>query len=102
MKPEKSTSMNKSLGGLYRAKKTKPKSPILTGKLKLHRETFDAIEECDWADDDTITCNIAAWKNTDKRGVEYLTVQLSAPFHLHASERDGNDIFRSALLGDDE
>jgi hypothetical protein len=81
MKHDQSTQNRKSLGALYKAKKTKERSPILTGQLKLQRHTFAAIgEQFDRGDDDEVVCNIAAWENVARHGEPYLTVELSPRF----------------------
>ena len=77
MQLDKQVKQKRSLGALRKNNKTKPKSPDLTGQMKLQRHTaaaivdqfgHDAIEE--------VVCNIAAWKNQDYTG-PYLTVELS-------------------------
>jgi hypothetical protein len=70
----------RSIGALRKGKKTKPKSPDLTGQLKLQRHTASAIVK--QFDDDHLTevvCNIAGWRNHDHVGA-YLTVELSPRF----------------------
>ena len=70
----------RSLGALRKANKTKPKSPDLTGQLRLQRHTAAAIVK--QFDDDHVTevaCNVAGWKNHDHVGA-YLTVELSPRF----------------------
>jgi hypothetical protein len=70
----------RSIGALRKAKKTKPKSPDLTGQLKLQRHTASAIVK--QFDDDHLTevvCNIAGWRNHDHVGA-YLTAELSPRF----------------------
>ena len=62
-------SNQKSLGMLYPAKKTKPRSPALTGQLRLQPHTLQAlIADLENSDSDEVVCNIAAWSNFDKRG----------------------------------
>ena len=81
MKHNQPVKTRKSLGALYRAKKTKEKSPILTGHLKLQHHTFSAIsDEFDQGDGGEVVCNIAAWENVDKHGENYSTIELSPPF----------------------
>ena len=70
----------RSLGALRKTNKTKPKSPDLTGQLKLQRHTASAIVEqfsLDHAEE--VVCNIAGWRNQDHSG-SYLTVELSPRF----------------------
>jgi hypothetical protein len=69
-----------SLGALRKSNKTKPRSPDLTGQLRLQRHTAATIVR--QFDDDHVTevvCNIAGWKNHDHVGA-YLTVELSPRF----------------------
>ena len=67
----------KSLGGLRKAPKTKPKSPDLQGKMKAQRHTIETLlKQLDEADADEIVANLAGWVNQDHGG-QYLTVELS-------------------------
>jgi hypothetical protein len=89
-------SKQKSLGMLYPAKKTKPRSPELTGQLRLQPHTLQAlIADLENSDSDEVVCNIAAWLNCDKRGRQYITVELSPSFKLRTERRNANifDIF---------
>jgi hypothetical protein len=54
----------------------KPKSPDLTGQMKLQRHTAAAVEQFSHDDIEEVVCNIAGWKNQDHNG-PYLTVELS-------------------------
>ena len=74
---DKPIKQKRSLGALRKANKTKPKSPDLTGQMKLQRHTAAAIVE-QFTHDDTeeVVCNIAGWRNEDYTG-PYLTVELS-------------------------
>ena len=79
----------RSLGALRRANKTKPKSPDLTGQLKLQRHAAATILE-QFSHDrvEEVVCNIAGWKNQDSNG-SYLTIELSPRFVPRAPiERD--------------
>lgn len=70
----------RSLGALRKANKTKPKSPDLTGQLKLQRHTAAAIvEQFSSNHFEEVVCNIAGWRNQDHSG-SYLTVELSPRF----------------------
>src|SRR5271154_6893507 len=70
----------KSLGALRKAKKTKPRSPDVTGKLSLQRHTLAAIiKEIAKTGGEEVICSIAGWRNQDKHG-EYLTVEISPRF----------------------
>src|ERR1700733_8992366 len=74
----------RSLGALRRASKTKPKSPDLTGQMKLQRHTAATIiEQFNHDRVEEVVCNIAGWKNQDTNG-SYLTVELSPRFVPHA------------------
>jgi hypothetical protein len=86
----------RSLGALRKANKTKPKSPDLTGQLKLQRHTASAIVEQFSRDHlEEVVCNIAGWKNQDHGG-PYLTVELSPRFVARTQvERD--DIIDSII-----
>jgi hypothetical protein len=89
-----------SLGALRRANKTKPKSPDLTGQLKLQRHTAAAIlEEFSHEQVEEVVCNIAAWKNQDYNGA-YLTVQLSPRFFAKAPTAQEDII--DAIINDKE
>ena len=73
MQVDKPIKQKRSLGALRKANKTKPKSPDLTGQLKLQRHTAAAIVEQFSHDSiDEVVCNIAGWKNQDYNG-PYLT-----------------------------
>ena len=65
---------------MRKANKTKPRSPDLTGQMKLQRHTAAAIVEQFSHDNiDEVVCNTAGWKNQDHNG-PYLTVELSPRF----------------------
>ena len=77
---DKPIKQKRSLGALRKANKTKPKSPDLTGQMKLQRHTAAAIVEQFSRDDiEEVVCNIAGWRNQDYTGL-YLTVELSPRF----------------------
>jgi hypothetical protein len=90
-----------SLGALRKHNKTKPKSPDLTGQMKLQRHTAAAIVEHFSHDGiEEVICNIAGWKNQDHNG-SYLTVELSPRFVARAPvERD--DIIDSIINDNEE
>jgi hypothetical protein len=70
----------RSLGALRKATKTKPKSPDLTGQMRLQRHTAEALVKQFREDGGAeVVCNIAGWKNQDSSG-SYLTVELSPRF----------------------
>lgn len=70
----------RSLGALRKANKTKPKSPDMTGQIKLQRHTIAAIvRQFEQTESDEIIANLAGWGNADHSG-QYLTVELSPRF----------------------
>jgi hypothetical protein len=70
-----------SLGFLRKAEKTKPKSPNLTGTLKLQRHTIETfIKQFKKGDKAEIDYRIAAWRNVDANSQAYLTVELSPKY----------------------
>ena len=80
MQISKEPQRKRSLGALRKANKTKPRSPDLTGQLKLQRHTAAAIvEQFNQDHIQEVVCNIAGWKNQDHNG-SYLTVELSPRF----------------------
>jgi hypothetical protein len=80
MQIDKPIKQKRSLGALRKANKTKPKSPDLTGQMKLQRHTAAAIVEQFSHDDiEEVVCNLAGWRNQDYTGL-YLTVELSPRF----------------------
>jgi hypothetical protein len=92
----------KSLGALYKAKKTKPRSPEMTGPITLQRHTLEAIvKQLKSSDADEVACNIAAWQNTDKHGQKYLTVELSPRFEAGQRIKPKPDILDSIFDEDD-
>ena len=96
MQLDKQVKQKRSLGALRKTNKTKPKSPDLTGKMKLQRHTAAAIVDQFSHDHvEEVVCNIAGWKNQDYNG-SYLTVELSPRFVARAPvERD--DIIDSII-----
>ena len=98
---EKPIKQKLSLGALRKANKTKPKSPDLTGQLKLQRHTAAAIVE-QFSHDGIgeVICNIAGWKNQDHTG-PYLTVELSPRF-VTRTQVEGDDIIDSIINDKEE
>lgn len=73
----------RSIGKLRIAKKSKERSPDMTGTLRLQRHTAVAILNAFGDPDcDEIICNIAGWRNDDANG-PYLTVELSPRYVAH-------------------
>jgi hypothetical protein len=70
----------RSLGKLRKVPKTKPRSPNMTGTLRLQRHTAAGILQA-FADagSDEVVCNIAGWANQDNEG-SYLTVEISPKY----------------------
>jgi hypothetical protein len=90
-----------SLGVLRKNNKTKPKSPDLTGQMKLQRHTAAAIVEKFSHDDiEEVVCNLAGWKNQDYNG-PYLTVELSPRF-VPRRQVERDDIIDSIISDNEE
>jgi hypothetical protein len=101
MQLDKQIKQKRSLGALRKANKTKPKSPDLTGQMKLQRHTAAAIVQKFCHDDiEEVVCNIAGWKNQDYNG-SYLTVELSPRF-VARTQVEGDDIVDSIINGNEE
>ena len=63
MQLDKTIKQKRSLGALRKANKTKPRSPDLTGQMKLHRHTAAAIVEQFSHDGiEEVVCNIGDGK----------------------------------------
>jgi hypothetical protein len=93
---DKKAKQKRSLGALRKANKTKPKSPDLTGQMKLQRHTAAAIVDQFGHDDiEEVVCNIAGWRNQDYNG-PYLTVELSPRF-VARMQVEGDDIIDSII-----
>ena len=96
MQLHKQIKEKRSLGVLRKNNKTKPKSPDLTGQMKLQRHTAAAIFEQFGHDGiEEVVCNIAGWKNQDYSG-PYLSVELSPRFVARAPV-EGDDIIDSII-----
>jgi hypothetical protein len=97
---DKPVKQRRSLGALRKANKTKPKSPDLTGQMKLQRHTAAAIvEQFSGEQVEEVVCNIAGWRNQDYNG-SYLTVELSPRF-VARMPTDQEDII-DAIINDKE
>jgi hypothetical protein len=101
MQLDKTIKQKKSLGTLRQNNKTKPKSPDLTGQMKLQRHTAAAIVD-QFSQDDIgeVVCNLAGWKNQGYNG-PYLTVELS-PLFVPRRQVEGDDIIDSIINGKEE
>jgi hypothetical protein len=98
---DKQVKQKRSLGALRTANKTKPKSPDLTGQMKLQRHTAAAIVEKFSHDGiEEVICNIAGWKNQDHNG-PYLTVEISPRF-VARTQVEGDDIIDSIINDNEE
>jgi hypothetical protein len=98
---DKPIKQKRSLGALRKANKTKPKSPDLTGEMKLQRHTAAAIVEKFSHDGiEEVICNIAGWKNRNYNG-PYLTVELSPRFVV-GRQVEGDDIIDSIISDNEE
>jgi hypothetical protein len=90
-----------SLGALRKNNKTKPKSPDLTGQMKLQRHTAAAIvEQLSHDNVEEVVCNIAGWRNQDHGG-SYLTVELSPRF-VTRTPVEQDDIIDSIINNNEE
>jgi hypothetical protein len=81
---------SKSLGTLFASKKTKEKSPDMTGKLKILKHTLNEIIETHREEDgDGFQVNLAGWFNISD-GKTYMTLELSPPYRPadRRSEKD--------------
>ena len=86
----------RSLGALRKESKTKPKSPDLTGQMRLQRHTAEALVKQFREDGGAeVVCNIAGWRNQDQNG-QYLTVELSPRFVARA-QNEQDDIINSLI-----
>src|SRR3984893_571135 len=83
---EELVTKKRSLGALRKAPKTKPRSPDMTGTLRLQRHTAEAIIKR-FADSDCeeVICNIAGWRNNDASG-PILTVDISPRYGSRESQ----------------
>jgi hypothetical protein len=98
----KNSAAKKSLGCLYPAKKTKPRSPALTGTMTIQRHTFAAIAKVIKENGcDEIKCNIAGWSNTDRKDQKYICVELSPPFPAQNKRQNANEDILDEFFGDD-
>jgi hypothetical protein len=94
---EKTVKQKRSLGSLRKSPKTKPKSPDLTGQMKLQRHTAAAIlEQFSHEGIEEVVCNIAGWRNQDHNGGLYLSVELSPRF-VPRTQVDQDDIIDSII-----
>jgi hypothetical protein len=72
MQLDKTIKQKRSLGALRKANKTKPRSPDLTGQMKLQKHTAAAIvEQFSHGDIEEVVCNIAGWKSRLQRFISH-------------------------------
>ncbi len=77
---DQSITKKRSLGKLHMTPKSKPRSPDMTGTMRLQRHTAAAIlEGFEDSDCDEVVCNIAGWRNDDTDG-PYPTVEISPKY----------------------
>jgi hypothetical protein len=77
---EEPVTPKRSLGALRKANKSKPKSPDMTGTIKLQRHTIEIIvKQFERTESDEVVANLAGWGNFDHSG-QYLTVELSPKY----------------------
>ena len=82
----------RSLGKLRIAPKTKPRSPNMTGTLRLQRHTASSILKAfEDSDSGDVVCNIAGWVNQDHEG-PYLTVEISPKYVGHEAQPKTNSL----------
>ena len=93
----------KSLGTLYRAEKTKPRSPDMLGAHKIQiptvQEMYEFSKTCDSGE---IVCPIAAWIH-GQPGRQYLVIELSPPYRPKAKIPDPGptlECFFAEITGD--
>jgi hypothetical protein len=80
---------SKSLGNLFPSKKTKPRSPDVTGKLKILKDTLEEIINTRQEEDgDVFEANIAGWFNISDAKT-YMTLELS-PHYRPSVQRSKN------------
>jgi hypothetical protein len=77
---EQPITQKRSLGALRKNPKTKPRSPDLTGQIRLQRHTMEVIvKQFRETESEEVVANIAGWSNRDSHGA-YLTVELSPKY----------------------
>jgi hypothetical protein len=82
---------SKSLGTLSASKKTKPRSPDMTGKMKILKHTLSEIINTHREEDgDVFEVNMAGWFN-NSGGKMYMTLELS-PRYRPAVQRSEKDV----------
>jgi hypothetical protein len=80
----------KSLGALFSSKKTKPRSPDMTGKLNILKDTLrEIINTHQEEDGEVFEVNMAGWFNNSGEKM-YMTLELSPRYRpaVQRSEKD--------------
>ena len=81
----------KSIGTLFLSKKTKPKSPDMTGQLNILKDTMQEIMNTHQEQDgDVFKANMAVWFY-NKHGKRYITFELS-PLYRHSEQQSEKDV----------
>lgn len=99
MDQENKINKNHSLGRLYPAKKTKPRSPDCTGKLHLKRDHLPILlKQLEQSQGDDIASNIAGWKGNGVHG-PYMTIEISPRYERRVEVIDADPFagFLSAI-----
>jgi hypothetical protein len=79
-KKEKKMNTKKSIGKLRPNPQTKPRSPLMIGKIALQRLTLDSYcAEMERTNAGEILVPAAIWANRDQGGI-YLSIELSSVF----------------------
>jgi hypothetical protein len=81
---------SKSLGALFPSKKTKPRSPDMTGKLSILKDTLrEIINTHQEEDGDGFEVNMAGWIN-NASGKMYMTLELSPRYRPAVQRSEKN------------
>ena len=98
----------KSVGVLFPAKKTKSKSPDMTGEIKIQFDDFQRLSEDIRKPGDVVVGNIAAWCYKDARNRPYVSVQITPRFRPKVQEPEPvkgptlDQFFADVIRDDDE
>jgi hypothetical protein len=87
----RSKDRSKSIGALFLSKKTKPRSPDMTGELNILKDTMqEIINSHREQDGDVFKANMAVWFY-NKNGKRYMTFELS-PLYRNSGQRSEKDV----------
>ena len=90
MDQEVKINKNHSLGSLSPAKKTKPKSPDCTGKVRLKRDlVLILLKQLEQSQADEVTCNIAGWRKNGVYG-PFMSIEISPRFERRVEVIDAD------------